>query len=164
MSIKDTAGIKLYLEDQGKAEIRALNLKSSITDKDSTSYKIAKDLFDEAAGTGNGWANGIVFDAKTKREVNVSVDDYEKSRVSKAIKSFLNFDPGISSKSEREVFDPVSAIAVVTFAVNTVKTIEDLHNGYVERSIKTLEQELNKARWTSFESITPQSIAEKYNK
>ena len=84
------------------------------------------------------------------------VDDYEKSNVSKTIKSFLNFDSGISSKSEREVFDPVTAIAVVTFAVNTVKTIEDLHNGYVECAIKTLEQELNKARWTTFESITPQ--------
>lgn len=158
MSIKDTSGIRKYFQHQGKAEILAIEIKAKNPDKDSSAYKTAERLFNKAAGAGNGWASGIVFDARVKREVNVSVEDYINSEAGKAIRDFLALDPGFRPLS----FDPVTAAAIATFVVTVIDKIEEQNDKRVERAIKAIEQEFSRSRWTTFENTTLQWIDQKY--
>lgn len=158
MSIKDTSGIKQYLQDQAKAEILAVDIKTKNPDKNSPDYKNAEILFNKAAGTGNGWAKGVVFDAKTNREVNISVQDYKDSDAGKSIAAFLLLEPEVTTKA----FDPVTATAIVTFAASVIDLIQKQNERQVEAAIHAIEEELSKARWMTFELTTPQWVNEKY--
>jgi|GEM_PF-4326578 len=158
MSIKDTSGIRQYLQDQGRAEILAIDLKTKNPDKNSPAYKNAEALFNNAAGTGNGWAKGIVFDAKTKREISISVRDYKDSAAGKAIAAFLSLEPEVTIKT----FDPVTATAIATFVVSVIDLVQKQNDKQVEAAIHAIEEEFSKARWTTFELTTPQWINEKY--
>lgn len=158
MSIKDTSGIKQYFQDQGRAEILAVDIKTKNPDKNSPDYMKAEALFNHAAGIGNGWTKGIVFDAKTKREVNISIQDYKNSDAGKYTAAFLSLEPEITTKA----FDPVTAMAIATFVGSVIDMIQKQNNKQVEDAIHDIEEEFSKARWTTFELTTPQWINEKY--
>ncbi|MCM2358297.1 MAG: hypothetical protein NDI77_09120 [Geobacteraceae bacterium] len=158
MSIKDTSGIKQYLQDQGKSEIFAIDLKSKIKDKKSKDYKHAETLFNNAAGAGNGWAKGIIFDARVNRELNVPVQDYKNSEAGKNIEAFLGLQPGIAAKA----FDPVTGALIATFVISVVDMIEKQNDKRVETAIQVIEKEFSKASWTTFELTTPQFVKDKY--
>jgi hypothetical protein len=164
MSIKDTRGIKQYFQGQGRAEILAVDIKAKNPDKNSPAYKKAEILFNRAAGVGNGWMKGIVFDAKTKREVNISIKDYNDSDAGKSIAAFLSLEPEITTK----VFDPVTATAIdaaidiTPFVGAIIDIIQKQNDKRVEAAIHAIEEEFSKARWTTFEQTTPQWINEKY--
>lgn len=158
MSIQDTSGIKKYLQDQGRAEILAVDIKTKNPDKNSPDYKNAETLFNKAAGTGNGWTKGIVFDAKTKREVNISVQDYKDSDAGKSIAAFLSLEPEVTTKA----FDPVTATAIATFVASVIDLIQKQNDKQVEAAIHAIEEEFSKARWTTFELTTSQWANEKY--
>lgn len=158
MSIKNTSGIKQYLQDQGRAEILAVDIKTKNPDKNSPAYKNAEALFNKAAGAGNGWTKAIVFDAKTKREVNISVQDYKDSDAGKSIAAFLSLEP----EERIKAFDPVTATAIATFVMSVIGLIQKQNDKQVEAAIHAIEEEFSKARWTTFELTTPQSANEKY--
>lgn len=158
MSIKDTSGIKQYLQDQGRAEILAVDIKTKNPDKNLQAYKNAETLFNNAAGTGNGWAKGIVFDAKTKREVSISVQDYKDSDAGKSIAAFLLLEPKVTIKA----FYPVTATAIATFVVSIIDLVQKQNTKQVEAAIHAIEEEFSKARWTTFELTTHQWVNEKY--
>lgn len=160
MKIKDTSGIKQYLQDQGKSEILAIDLKSKHKDKKSKTYKEAENLFNKAAGAGNGWTKGIVFDARVKRELDVPVQDYKNSEAGKSIEAFLKLQPGFSA----EAFDPVTGALIATFALSVVDMIEKQNDKRVEAAIQVIEKEFSKASWTTFELTTPQFVNDKYKK
>jgi hypothetical protein len=157
MTIKDTSGIKQYLQDQGRSEILALDIKAKYKKK-STTYKQAEALFNQAAGTGDGWSNGILFDAKTKREINVPIQDYKASDAGKSIEAFLKLEPALTTKA----FDPVTATAIAALVVSVVDMLEKQNNKRVEEAINVIEEQLSKARWTTFELTTYQWVNEKY--
>lgn len=157
MTIKDTSGIKQYLQDQGRSEILALNIKAK-NKKTSATYKNAETLFNRAAGTGNGWTNGILFDAKTKREINVPILDYKASDAGKSIEAFLKLEPEITNKA----FDPVTGIAIAAFVVSVVDMLQKQNDKRVEAAIKVIEERLSISRWTTFELTTHQWVNDKY--
>ena len=160
VAIKDTAGIKKYFEDQGSAEILAIKIKANTPDKNSADYKNAERLYDRAAGVGNGWTSGIVFDAETKRQVNVSVKDYANSNGGKALVQFLAL--GGPTTITTLSFDPVTTAAIANFVMALIDKIEQQNNQRVELVVKQLEQEFSRSRWTTFENTTVQWIDEKY--
>ena len=69
MTIRSTEGVKAYLNETAKAEIEALKLKDRFSGKESTEYKKAERLFDDAAAASNGWLKGLAFDAKSKNSI-----------------------------------------------------------------------------------------------
>jgi len=158
MSIKDTSGIEKYLGYQGEAEMLAIVIKTNNPDKNSSAYRNAERLYNKAAGAGNGWTSGIVFVAKNKWKVNVSVEDYANSDAGKALSEFLALDSSFKTKS----FDPVTAAALVTFVTNLIERVGELNDRFVERAVKRLEHEFSRSRWTTFEKTTPEWIDEKY--
>ncbi|MEK6767246.1 MAG: hypothetical protein AABY49_13610 [Planctomycetota bacterium] len=158
MSIKDTSGIKQYLQDQGRAEIQAVDIKNKNPDKNSPAYKNAETLFNTAAGAGNGWTKGIVFDVKTKREVNISVQDYKDSDAGRSIAAFLSLEPEVTIKA----FDPVTATVIATFVMSVIDLIQKQNDKQVEAASHAIEEEFSKARWTTFELTTPQWVNERY--
>lgn len=158
MSIKDTSGIRQYLQDQGRAEILAVDIKTKNPNKNSPAYKDAEALFNNAAGTGNGWTKGIVFDAKTKREVSISAQDYKDSNAGKSIAAFLSLEPEVTIKA----FDPVTATAFAAFVVSVIDLIQKQNDKQVEAAIHAIEEEFSKARWTTFDLTTSQWVNEKY--
>ncbi len=156
ISIKDTSGIKAYLQDQGKAEILAVQIKAKNPDKNSAAYQNAERLYNNAAGAGNGWTSGILFDARAKHEVNISIEDYKGSDAGKAISEFL------ARSDKRLSFDPVTVAAVATFAIDLLDKIKQQNDQWVERAIGTLEREFSRARWTTFENTTADWLDDKY--
>jgi hypothetical protein len=158
IEIKDTSGIKQYFQDQGRAEILALDIKKKNPDKNSSVYKNANSVFNQAAGIGNGWTAGILFDAKIERKVDVSVENYKNSDAGKAVGSFLALDSGVRLK----LFDPVMAAAVAVFVLTVVDKIEKQNSERVERAIEAIEKEFSRARWTTFELTTPEWVNKKY--
>ena len=157
VAIKDTAGIKKYFEDQGIAEILAIEIKANMPDKNSADYKNAEKLYNRAAGVGNGWTSGIVFDARNKRQVNVSVKDYTNSDPGKALVQFLAL-----GRPTTKSFDPVTTAVIANFVMALIDKIEQQNNQRVELVVKQLEQEFSRSRWTTFENTTVQWIDEKY--
>ena len=157
VAVKDTAGIKKYFEEQGRAEMLAIELKANTPDKNSADYKNAEKLYNRAAGAGNGWTSGIVFEARTERKIDVSLEDYADSEAGKALAKFLELGgPDI------KYFDPVTTAAIANFALALIDKIEQQNNQRVERVVKQLEQEFSRSRWTAFENTTVQWIDEKY--
>jgi hypothetical protein len=161
MSIKDTSGIKEYLEDQGRAEILATVIKDKNPDKNSTAYQNAQELYNNAAGLGNGWTSGILLDARLKRQVDVSVEDYANSDAGKAISEFLAFRPGRGYVKTFSV-EPGTAITLAAFVVGLIDKIEQQNDRRLERAIEALEREFSRARWTTFENTTAAWIDNKY--
>lgn len=164
MSIKDTSGIKQYLQDQGRAEILVLDIKSNNKSKETQTYKKAEILFNQAAGVGNGWMRGIVVEARLKKEVNVSVSDYRASDAGKRIASFLALDDAkaLDPVSETKAFDPVSAVLIATVVVNVIDQLEKQNDARVDRAVQTIEREFSKSQWTTFELTTPEWVTKKY--
>ena len=98
-----------------------------------------------------------MFDAKTKRQINISVNDYAESNAGKSLAQFLALGgPAVKT------FDPVTAAAVANFAMAIIDKIEQQNNQRVELAVKQLEQEFSRSRWTTFENTTVQWIDEKY--
>lgn len=159
MRIKDTSGIKQYFQDQGRAEILAVDIKAKNPDHNSPVYKEAEACFNKAAGTGNGWTEGIVLDAKMKREVNVSIQDYKNSDTGKFIEKFL------SLKEERKINKSGlgTAIVVLPFIESLIEKIIEQNEKQIDKAIRNIEEQLSKARWTTFELTTSQWINAKYN-
>ena len=141
-----------------KAEIIAVAIKAENPDKNSTAYQNAKRLYNNAAGAGNGWTSGIVFDARVKRQVNVSVENYSNSDAGKAISEFLALDTRFRARS----FDPGTAAAIATLVVALIDKIEQQNDQRVERAVKMIEREFSRTRWTTFENTTLQWINDKY--
>jgi hypothetical protein len=164
MSIKDTSGIKQYLQDQGRAEILVLDIKSNNKSKETQTFKKAETLFNQAAGVGNGWMRGIVVEARLKKEVNVSVSDYRASDAGKRIASFLALDDAkaLDPVSETKAFDPVSAVLIATVVVNVIDQLEKQNDARVDRAVQTIEREFSKSQWTTFELTTPEWVTNKY--
>ena len=161
MSVKDTSGIKNYLQDQGKAEILAIEIKDKNPDENSTAYQNAERLYNEAAGAGNGWTKGIVFDARMKREVNVSTEDYTNSKAGKAISEFLSLGSNLTY-AKKYSFDPVTATTLATFIVGCIDRIEQQNDERVERAIEAIDGEFSRAYWTTFKNTTTDWIDNKY--
>jgi len=159
MRIKDTRGIKKYFQDQGRAEILAVDIKAKNPDQNSPEYKEAEARFNKAAGTGNGWTKGIVFDAEMKREVNVSIEDYENSDTRKFIEEFLSLE------EEMPIFKAMgfeTAIVLWPFIESLIEKIIEQNEKQIDKAIRNIKEQFSKARWTTFELTTSQWIDAKY--
>lgn len=156
--VKDTSGIKRYVLDQARAERLAVTIKAYCADTNSPTYKRAEWLFNRAAGYGTGWANGVILDAKTKGVIDVPISTYEQSETARAIAEFLALDPGPPNKS----LDPVFWSAVGGLATEITQTIMEQRRKTIAAAIATLEEQLKKVQWTSFENTTEEWINHKY--
>lgn len=115
-------------------------------------------VFNRAAGYRTGWANSVLLDARTKRVIDVPLSAYERSETAQAIAEFLALDPGLFTKS----LDPVFASAVGELIQHITKTIMDQRRKSIETAIATLEEQLKKVQWTSFENTTDEWLDRKY--
>ena len=158
MRIKDTSGIKQYLQDQGRAEILAVAIKARNPDTNSSVYKEAEASFNKAAGAGNGWSEGIVFDAEMKREVNVSIDAYNNSDAGKSIKAFLS----LGEKRTTKTFSIETAVVIAPYVKSIIDIIMEQNEKQYEKAIKNIKEQFSKARWTTFELTTSKWIDDKY--
>jgi hypothetical protein len=156
-TVKDTAGIRQYLQDQARAEMLALDIKGKNLDKQSAPYKKAEALFNQAAGAGNGWTRGIVLEARLKRQIDVSVADYQASDAGKRLSAFLALDTDRLLR-----FDPVTGLVIAKFVADVIQILENQNDARVERAVTVIETEFSKARWTTFEETTPKWVDEKY--
>ena len=166
VKIKDTAGIKLYLQDQGRSEILALDIKTKDKTKKTDAYKNAESLYNRAAGLGNGWTKGIVTDVKFKKEVNVTVQDYQTSPAGLAISQFLLLDSSAPKPATGPVVKPMFSPATITLAAllakEVIKIIDEQNKKSVADATTVIEQEFQRTSWTTFELTTSEWINTKY--
>jgi len=161
VSIKNTKGITRYLEEQGKAEIIAVDMKTKLQ-QDKENYKKFEKIYNSAAGTGNGWTKSIVSNVRLKKEVDVSVEDYENSTVAKEISKLHKIADSVGNEKINKGLDPVTIGLIIVFANGITEIMIEQNNKAVDRVAQVLEDEFKKANWTTFELTTQEWINSKY--
>jgi len=177
LQIKDTSGIKEYFQDQGRAEILAITIKEKYKNKKgSADYRNADMLYNRAAGAGNGWAKGILYDLRTTSVLDVSIEDYNNSPAAKAISDFLKLDQhpfytmrlAFPTKGSHPPYakdlpaDQANLEKIGSSVEKLIEIVKKQHDRWVEQAISVIELQFSNARWTTFENTTTKWIDEKY--
>lgn len=161
VKIKNTERITLYLQEQGIAEILAVDIKNK-KQKDMENYKTFEKVYNSAAGTGNGWTKAIITNVRLKKEVDVSVEDYKNSDVAKEISKLQRIAASVGNEKINKGLDPVTIGLVVLFAKGITGMVIEQNNKEVDRVAQVLEDEFKKVNWTTFELTTQEWIISKY--
>lgn len=155
--VKDTKGVALYLSQQGKCEMLALEIKGKFQ-KGSQQYADAEKLFNEAAADCNGWVASEILEIEGNATVNITEEEVIGSHSYNSMNSFLSFSPDGKGSLI------VSALAqeILDFGTKIVNFIIELNQKRTDEAIKKIKQELEKTRWPTFAMVDEHWYKHKY--
>lgn len=164
MVVKNTDGIKECINQEAKAEITALRVKGSFAAGSPQSTEAAN-LYDQAAGSVNGFLRGVSFDAQAKRVVEVSLATYQSSPASSALDKFTKRGEELVGAGIAPAALVPILVAAAEFAISTVTKIQAENDKREREAVDRVVSLLKQAEMAmTFGGLSVAGVDDKYKK